>query len=357
MPDALIRRLTTLFKNEGFQLIDPPILQPVAPFMALSGEDVRQRMYLTRDPEGREFCLRPDFTIPTARQHVAAPDGGRYAYLGPVFRHRSGQDEPGEFVQGGIEWFGEADTAKADATILKLALDITATAHVHRATVRVGDIGLQSAFLDSLGLADVWRRRLWQHQGRGGDLAAVFATNGTDTASFPALATLMTSGDAETAASVIEDVLKLAGTETVGGRGPQEIAQRFVEKALASSGVSDEQQAAITSFMAINAPLSEAMSLLETQFPTLDLTLAKRRMDEIAAMGLDLSTVQFDAGFTRPLDYHNGFVFEVVAPRSGEKLIGGGRYDALTERLGASAEPAVGLSLWLDRLIAAGGAT
>jgi len=61
----------------------------------------------------------------------------------------------------------------------------------------------------------------------------------------------------------------------------------------------------------------------------------------------------FSAAFVRDLDYYTGFVFEAVAAgrTDGKPTVGGGRYDGLARRLGASAEiPAVGAAIWIDRL-------
>jgi len=54
----------------------------------LSGEDIRKSLYLTTDPSGEELCLRPDLTIPVARDYLASPRAGKpagFSYLGPVF--------------------------------------------------------------------------------------------------------------------------------------------------------------------------------------------------------------------------------------------------------------------------------
>ncbi len=111
------------------------ILQPAEPFLDLSGEDIRKRMYLTSDPRGRELCLRPDLTIPVSRDYLASPAAGKaagFCYLGPVFRHRD--DAPAEFLQAGIESFGRPDKAAADAEMLALGLE--ATAHYGLAAAR-----------------------------------------------------------------------------------------------------------------------------------------------------------------------------------------------------------------------------
>ena len=61
----------------------------------------------------------------------------------------------------------------------------------------------------------------------------------------------------------------------------------------------------------------------------------------------------FSAAFVRDFDYYTGFVFEARdAARPGAKpALGGGRYDGLARRLGASEDiPAVGAAIGLDRL-------
>src|SRR5438876_11903293 len=122
-PDALIAS----FERAGYARVEPAILQPAEPFLDLSGEDIRKRMYLTADPQGRELCLRPDLTIPVSRDYLASLAAGTpqgFCYLGPVFRHpkekSEGHNGSSEFLQAGIESFGRSDTAAAAADMLAL---------------------------------------------------------------------------------------------------------------------------------------------------------------------------------------------------------------------------------------------
>src|SRR5580658_2208142 len=122
--DARAQALLASYMRAGYARTAPPVLQPAEPFLDLSGEDIRRRMFLTTDPEGRELCLRPDLTIPVSRDYLASPDAGKaagFCYLGAVFRHREGA--AAEFVQAGIESFGRADKAAADAEMLALGLE------------------------------------------------------------------------------------------------------------------------------------------------------------------------------------------------------------------------------------------
>src|SRR3974390_787643 len=142
-PDPGARALAGAYSRAGYTRIDPPLLQPAEPFLDLSGEDIRRRMFLTTDPQGREMCLRPDLTIPVSRAYLQSTAAGKsagFCYLGPVFRHRPGASP--EFVQAGIESFGRQDKAAADAEMLALGLEATAQYGITGPEIRIGDIGL-----------------------------------------------------------------------------------------------------------------------------------------------------------------------------------------------------------------------
>ena len=52
--DASADALIASFERAGYARVAPAILQPAEPFLDLSGEDIRRRMFLTTDPEGAE---------------------------------------------------------------------------------------------------------------------------------------------------------------------------------------------------------------------------------------------------------------------------------------------------------------
>src|SRR6516165_12745117 len=138
--------LLTSFAQAGYERAEPAILQPAEPFLDLSGEDIRKSLYLTTDASGEELCLRPDLTIPVARDYLASPKAGKpagFSYLGPVFRYR--WDRPSEFLQAGVESFGRQDRAAADAEMLALALEATSAFGVGDVEIKTGDVALFSA--------------------------------------------------------------------------------------------------------------------------------------------------------------------------------------------------------------------
>src|SRR5882672_10912421 len=149
--DKRAEALVASFERAGYTRVAPAILQPAEPFLDLSGEDIRKRMFLTTDPHGRELCLRPDLTIPVSRDYLASPAAGKaagFCYLGTVFRHRG--QLPAEFLQAGIESFGRPDKAAADAEMLALGLEATAHYGIAKPEIRMGDVGVFAALVAAL---------------------------------------------------------------------------------------------------------------------------------------------------------------------------------------------------------------
>lgn len=354
--------LAALFAGRGFAHVEPPILQPAEVFLDVSGEELRRRLFLTTDPAGHELCLRPDLTIPTARLHVAGGDPGRvarYSYLGPVFRYRP--DAASEFVQGGAESFGATDAAAEDAAMLALAVESVRVLGCKAPTIRIGDVGLLAALVRALDLPAAWGRRLLRDlsRGRAGDVEAMFA-NGGSIAEHPALLGALAGLDQGTARAIVQDLLSIAGVAEVGGRSAEDIAGRFLERAdLAGARLSDAVREMIGAFLAISGPPEEVAARLRalSREAGIDLGPAletfERRTRLLAAQNLDIGTMQAATAFGRNLDYYTGLVFELGDPArpGGQPITGGGRYDRLLLSLGASGKvPAVGFSIWLDRV-------
>ncbi|MBN9064397.1 MAG: ATP phosphoribosyltransferase regulatory subunit [Rhizobiales bacterium 65-9] len=365
---ALAQDLIALFAGAGFARADVAILQPASLFVDLSGEDIRRRLYLTTDAEGAEWCLRPEFTIPLARDQVASatPRERRDAsYAGPVFRHRPG--ESGEFLQAGVESFGRADREAADAESLVLALEACGRAGLASPFVMTGDAGLFADLLSALSLTDAAARRL-KRAFATGRLSELVRSPEAETEAAPAYAGLLSAiegQDPKAARAFVEDVLKIAGIAQVGGRSAGDIADRFLRQAAGRTDarLDDRSRAILSRFLAIEADPDAALATLRRLAgdERIDLSAAFERLEArtgfIAAAGVDPAGLTFRASFGRNLDYYTGFVFEIRDPSRSDlrPVCGGGRYDGLTRALGApSAIPAVGFSMWLDRLTARG---
>lgn len=364
--------LVALFQREAeAEMVEPAILLPADLFLDTAGEDIRRRLFLTSDADGREMCLRPDFTIPICRHYLEHGEAGREAalgYFGPVFRQRV--DEPNEFLQAGIELFGNEDRAAADADVLALAHQASALFAVEEPVVAIGDEGLFLALLDGLQLAPTLRRRLRGLFGTParllGAIRALAAGDGSSEALRHAgILGALAGSKPEEARALVEDLLGLAGIATVGGRSAHEIAARFLERAAIASegGLSPEAAGILTRYLSLSTSIERAVDALDAfqAEAKIDMTAAidlfARRNDAFRDCGIELERPLFRADFGRNLDYYTGFVFEMRDPERADPrpVIGGGRYDGLIERLGSPTPVAAcGFSMWLDRLGIAG---
>jgi ATP phosphoribosyltransferase regulatory subunit len=345
------------------QMVSIPVIQPAEPFLDMAGEDLRRRIFLTESETGQQLCLRPEFTIPVCLSHIAegSHTPARYAYLGEVFRQRRAGGS--EFFQAGIEDLGDENIARADAASLTQAVEmVRLAAPPAPLEILLGDQTIFEAVLKALGLPRGWRMRLARTFGN----AALLKETLSDLSSErpepnlpPSLASLSSKADAPTLAAAIAEEMRITGFPAHSGRSAEEIAARLIEKTeLTSVRLSKKQFAALTEFLAIREPLSDATEHLKrfSKAESIDLGAAliafSDRAAKIASLGLDISSVTYDAAFGRPLDYYTGLVFEIRAKGNDlGALAGGGRYDRLLTLLGAAKPiPGVGFSLWLDRL-------
>lgn len=360
---ASIETVIALLAREGYGRAEPAILQPADVFLDLSGEDIRRRIFMTQDAEGRDWCLRPEYTIPVALDHIASgsTEPAAYAYAGPVFRMRAG--EPGEFAQAGLESFGRSDFAATDAEIMALTIEIAAALGLAQPRIAMGDVALLDALLDGLSVPPAARRRLMRAVVQGRGAAAVEALDppaGNGEADHAGLLKALEGQDPKAARAFVEDVLSIAGISTVGGRTAGDIAERFLARAAERENpVSGEVKALLGQALAISGDPDTASAALRglAQAAALDLGAQVDAFDErtgfLAVRGVDVGAIAFSTAFARNLDYYTGFIFELHDPgrTDGKPVAGGGRYDKVLGRLGAgSAIPAVGASLWLDRL-------
>jgi ATP phosphoribosyltransferase regulatory subunit len=368
-PDPRAQALIGAYLRAGYARIDPPLLQPAEPFLDLSGEDIRRRMFLTTDPQGREMCLRPDLTIPVSRAYLQSAAAGKpagFCYLGAVFRHRPGASA--EFLQLGIESFGRRDKAAADAEMLALGLEATAQYGLTGPEIRIGDVGLFSAFIAALDLAPAWKRRLIKDFNRKSslkhDLNQLTLAAADKPPEYQGVLAALAGSDPKAAHALVTDLLSIAGIATVGGRSVAEIADRFLEQATfnAPARLPQETRALIERFLSVAGDPDDATAKLRALTadakislgPALD--LFETRTGFLAARGLDVRTVKFATGFGRGFDYYTGFVFELHNASANNPLVAGGRYDGLLTRLGApEAIPAVGFAASVEALAAAGG--
>ncbi|MCG8443061.1 MAG: ATP phosphoribosyltransferase regulatory subunit, partial [Caulobacterales bacterium] len=247
-PEAIAKALEAVravFEATGAELVDPPVLQPARPYVDVSGEDVRARLFFVEDPEGRALVMRPDLTIPVCRLHLdRGGDPGRsaaYRYEGKAFKYAApGSGRAAEFIQVGLERFGDADAPAADAESLGVALEAVRRAGARVERLVLGDAGLFNAFVDGVGLGPLAAERLKRAFAAADTLEDALAADPAPSPLAAALASLST----EEAAAALDEIYALAGVEAVGARAPRAVAERLLARAAEARAAREAPNAA-----------------------------------------------------------------------------------------------------------------
>lgn len=366
--------IMSMMIEAGCEAVAPAIIQPADVFLDVIGEDLRARTYVFTDPEGHELCLRPDLTVPTCRlylaRHPQADLAARYCYNGSVFRFQPlGGDaaRPNEFRQAGFELLGEADREAAETEALVLVVRALEAAGAQGYRIRMGDLGLFHALLDDLDLPERARQRLraqfWRPEAFRTALSRLTAVSPGSLAGLPPdlLATLDPSDVAASEARV-GDHLQAKGIDAIGARSIAEITAGLLAAVEDSRAEPIPAATArlIESYLKITGPARGAAAGINAAIgmagPRSARTVASfaRRLDLLAAAGIDTGALAFSAEFGRTLEYYTGFVFDIVSPRLGERtpIAGGGRYDRLLRVVGAPRDvAAVGSAIHTERLL------
>ncbi|HMJ76192.1 MAG TPA: ATP phosphoribosyltransferase regulatory subunit [Iamia sp.] len=362
--------LRGLFQRYGFTPVVPPILESAVPFLDRSGEDIRRHMYIFTDPSGRELCLRPELTIPTVglygRRAPGAPEELRAYYVGPAFRYAAPVDGGArQLTHAGIEVLGAADTELADAEVLAVAQASLVEHGVRPGRLVVSDIGFLQAAIRTDLLSDRSRAALVRAAGDPDDLAAALdraAAGPAEPEEGSELDELVAQLPDSMRAELLDRIIGGLEPESLGIRTAEEIAARLVSRSTARpvEPVPSSVDAALRALLAVDAPLVEGLDRVaaladEIASPTLAALVAswRRRVEMIAAYGIDPATVTLRLGLRRGIDYYTSFIFEIEDPETGDDpLCAGGRYDELVGRLtGRGSVPGVGFGLAVEHLL------
>ena len=348
---ARAAQLMKIFETGGALPVETALLQPAETLLDLYGEDIRGRAYVTHDPIRGELMLRPDFTVPVVQMHMSGgANPARYTYMGEVFRMQEVDPRrPVEYLQVGLELFGGDDPAEADADVFVSIAGALAPLDLRAVT---GDIGILKAAVEGLNTTEARRQALLRHIWRPNRFRQMLDRFG---GRGPRLA----SRDALVAAP---DPLKKA-RPLIGKRTTAEIADRIetLREDAATPPISSEEIALLDTILALKETAPHVLTQLRdiavdmgSIGPAVDRLSA--RLDALAARGVDVDHLAFEGSHGRTsMEYYDGFVFGFSHPGWLDPwpVATGGRYDALTARLGnGRALPAVGGVIRPEVLIA-----
>lgn len=341
MTDTRLRAMALRdgFVKQGALVVEPPILQPAELLLDLYGEDIRARAYVTSDALRGEQVLRPDFTVPVVQMHMAhGAEPARYTYAGEVFRRQEADpDRANEYLQTGYEVFDRANPAAADAEVFALISQTVAHLELRAVT---GDIGILMAAVEGLHTSDrrkaALRRHIWRPR-RFRTLLDRYAGRVPVPESRQALL----------------DGGVICDAPVTGLRRPSEIQDRIeaLQADAAEAPISAVEMDGLDALLSVRETLPFAVQQLRdlsVDLPAIAGAVARvdARIEALAARSVEVDTLEFETNFGRTsMEYYDGFVFGFYAESRPDlpAIASGGRYDALTRRLGNGQEiPAVG---------------
>ncbi len=337
---AEARRLRDLFAAKGGQVVKADVLQSAETLLDLYGEDIRARAYLTSDPLRGEMVLRPDFTVPVVQMHMEShAEPARYTYAGKVFRKQE-EDETraNEYVQVGYEVFDGSDPAAADAEVFAAMAEGLNGLAVRASS---GDIGILMAAVSGLRTTEARKAALLRHIWRPVRFRALMKRFGSDAVP-PARAALLAA----------DDPFAKAGPD-IGRRSRAEVAARLaaLRDDATAPPIAKDEIALIDAILSLRETAANVLSQLRdiaVDMPAIGPAVARleARLEALEDRGVDVAALDFEGSYGRTsLEYYDGFVFGFYAIDRPDlpPVATGGRYDALTARLGQGrAVPAVG---------------
>jgi ATP phosphoribosyltransferase regulatory subunit len=351
VPAQALAAIRAALATAGAEPVDAPMLQPLNLLLDLAGEAMRARLFVVQAGGGVEECLRPDFTVAVARQHIErGAVSGRYIYEGPAFRASPGGDRPEQIIQLGVEMVGPSLglPLAVDTHVASLAWNAAAAGGRSDLTLWLGDVALFSAFIESLSLPEALAARLKRVAGRPRLLNAELARAGEAPVAEDSgqLAAMLSGLSSSEAAALLEEVWALAGVEPVGGRGAGEIAARLVRRAEAAGApaLTPLQAAAIGDFMAISTGPAEGLEQIRAiagKGAAIERALANwQGFLSVLQADIPAEAMRFAPALGHAFDYYDGLTFEVRSAALGDDrpVASGGRYDGLLARLGGSAQ-------------------
>ncbi len=295
-----------------------------------------------QDEDGDWLALRYDLTAPLAR--VAAqfrndlPSPYRRYAMGPVWRNeKPGPGRFRQFYQCDADTVGAASVA-ADAEICAMLSDALEVVGIPRGDyiVRVNNRKVLNGVMEVAGVLDPSDPAKFESE-RGIVLRAIDKL----------------------------DRLGEAGVRALLGAGRRDESGDFTKGA----GLSDEQAEVVMGFMAAGRETGAATVARLRELVTGSALGAEgvQELETIAALldaqGYGADRVVVDPSVVRGLGYYTGPVFEAeltfeILDDKGRKrqfgsVAGGGRYDDLVKRFTGQAVPATGVSIGVDRLLAA----
>jgi histidyl-tRNA synthetase len=306
--EELLNRVSEVFRRYGFGPLATPALEYSEILMGKYGEEGDKLLYRFLDNGERDISLRYDLTVPLARvvaMHRELPRPFRRYQVAPVWRaEKPGRGRFREFMQCDADIVGSSSLA-ADAECVRLGCAILTALGVREFTLVLNN----RKILD--GIMEVTRVRPRAE--------AIRVLDKLDKIGVDAVRTELLDTVGLTPEQV-DDLEALFSLDFLKEGGRDSVRATLAGSEVGTKGVEE---------------LAHVLSLLS---PT----------------GV-LPRLRVNLSLARGMDYYTGTIYETFLDGHTEygSVMSGGRYDGLVGVFSNEEIPAVGISLGVDRLLAA----
>jgi len=338
---AMLRQIADVYHRYGFDALESSGVETVEALGKFLPDVDRPNEGVfawQEDEDATWLALRYDLTAPLARVYAQyrndLPTPYRRYAMGPVWRNeKPGPGRYRQFYQCDADTVG-APSVAADAEICAMLADTLEAVGIERGDyiIRVNNRKVLNGVMEVAGLA-------------GDDKAA---ERGIVLRAIDKL-----------------DRLGLDGVRALLGEGRKDDSGDFTKGA----GLSAQQAEIIVGFMgALGATAEETLNNLTglvegSKVGTDGVDELRQIADLVSAQGYHADRIVIDPSVVRGLGYYTGPVYEAELtfeiedekgrPRNFGSVAGGGRYDDLVKRFTGQEVPATGVSIGVDRLLAA----
>ncbi|MFN7268630.1 MAG: histidine--tRNA ligase [Cereibacter sp.] len=392
---AMLDAIAAVYHRHGFDPLETSAVETVEALGKFLPDVDRPNagVFGWQDEDGDWLALRYDLTAPLAR--VAAqyrndlPSPYRRYAMGPVWRNeKPGPGRFRQFYQCDADTVGSASVA-ADAEICAMLADALEAVGIPRGDylVRVNNRKVLNGVLEVAGILDPADPEKFAHE-RGIVLRAIDKLDRLGVEGVRALlgeGRRDESGDFTKGAGLSQEQISRIMLFVNAPAAVTEKLERFSEKlekdsdltreeTLSFIGISASASSGFTASQAIAKKASNALrnaatiNVLKSAVSTSE--IGGEGVEELLQiallledMGYGSDRIVIDPSVVRGLGYYTGPVFEAELtftipdekgrPRQFGSVAGGGRYDDLVKRFTGQSVPATGVSIGVDRLLAA----
>ncbi len=342
--EAMLRAICEVYRRYGFDPLESSAVETVEALGKFLPDVDRPNagVFAFQDDDESWLALRYDLTAPLARvyaQHrLSLPTPYRRYAVGPVWRNeKPGPGRYRQFYQCDADTVGSANPA-ADAEICAMLADALEAAGIARGDylVRINNRKILNGVLEAAGIYDP------------ADPEAHEAARGVALRAIDKL-----------------DRLGPEGVRALLGAGRMDESGDYTDGA----GLAAEQADIVMGFVeaerdtaaATCARLSELVG--SSEIGAEGVAEVAKIAELLGAQGYNADRVKLDPSVVRGLGYYTGAVYEAeltfaITDEDGQlrrfgSVAGGGRYDDLVNRFTGQRTPATGVSIGVDRLLAA----